>query len=607
MIRRDAVRRTGSLFLLSILAACGGHQGNSALPAGPIPVTGTAHKTASHLEQSGVSPSVLRGYATSRASSERLRKSGQRAPQLAAGPSGGLREAQSISTESTGSAKTLVLYDNAGQWGFLGELYALATANLAGHFGTVSSEPVQAYVAGQLSGFTSTIYIGSSYYDASNDQIPAAFYKDVAASTRPVLWMGDNIWNFANAIGPVNFEKSYGWDPTNSYYAPNGSVGSIQQVTYKNQALTRSTPTGQDGGVLHPAIMGAGYPAETTIAQAVDSSTSPATTFPWAIKSKNLTYIGEIPFDYVTESNRVIALEDMLFDVLAPSTTTRHRAMVRLEDISAQDDMTQVRAAATYLYNQHIPFGFNVIPYYTDPLGHYNNGVPQSITLAQAPEFVSTIKYLIAHGGSMVAEGYSHQYPGSNANPYDGVSGDDAEFFRAHVDATNSVIWDGPVSEDASGYAAQRISNSLAAFAAVGLPAPKLWITPHYFATDTDYRAIGKSFSARYERSLYFQGDLTGSAPNYANYIGEFFPYIVKDAYGTKVIPENIGDYEPVAQNNHPVRLPADLIHNAQLNLAVRDGFASFFYDPSYPLQPLADTVTGIRSLGYTFVSPGSL
>src|SRR3954469_20788537 len=31
---------------------------------------------------------------------------------------------------------TLVLYDTTGPYGFLGELYAMATANLAGHFGT---------------------------------------------------------------------------------------------------------------------------------------------------------------------------------------------------------------------------------------------------------------------------------------------------------------------------------------------------------------------------------------------------------------------------------------------------------------------------------------
>jgi hypothetical protein len=59
--------------------------------------------------------------------------------------------------------------------------------------------------------------------------------------------------------------------------------------------------------------------------------------------------------------------------------------------------------------------------------------------------------------------------------------------------------------------------------------------------------------------------------------------------------------------NNNPPRLPADIIHNAQVNLAVTQGVASFFYDPNEPLSNLQQIVTGIKALGYTFVSPTSL
>ena len=40
---------------------------------------------------------------------------------------------------------TLVLYDTTGQWGWLGELYAIMTANLASHFGTWTAMPVVSY------------------------------------------------------------------------------------------------------------------------------------------------------------------------------------------------------------------------------------------------------------------------------------------------------------------------------------------------------------------------------------------------------------------------------------------------------------------------------
>ncbi len=77
--------------------------------------------------------------------------------------------------------------------------------------------------------------------------------------------------------------------------------------------------------------------------------------------------------------------------------------------------------------------------------------------------------------------------------------------------------------------------------------------------------------------------------------------------YGTYVIPENIGNIEPEPFNNHPARLPADLIDSARRNLVVRDGFASFFYHPYLGTSYLRDTVSGIKKLGYTFVAAGGV
>jgi uncharacterized protein YdaL len=511
-------------------------------------------------------------------------------------------------TTASASSTALVLYDTAGQWGYLGELYAMAVANLAGHFGQVSAEPISAYASGQVNQYTATIYIGSTYYDQTNDGIPPSFYTDVAASSHPVVWIADNIWNFADNIGVTTFDNKYGWDPTNSYFTnASGSVGNVTQVTYKTEPLTRTIPAGDDSGILRPDVLGGSFPAVTTVAQAVDTSTSPSTQFPWAIRSGNLTYIGEIPFNYVTESDRVIAFEDMLFDALAPATTTRHRAMMRLEDLNAADDQTQLMTVAQYLYKNNIPYGFNVIPLYEDPQGVYNQGVPLSIALnsSTAAPFVETINYMLTHGGTIIDEGYTHQYSNVD-NPYDGVSGDDAEFFLANVNASNSVVWDGPIPGDSSSWAQGRVTSAVAAFKSAKLPVPSYWVTPHYFATDVDYKAVAASYPARYESSVYYSGILSQQPVNYTEYIGEFFPYTVLDAYGTTVLPEDLGDYEPTSQNNNPVRTAADLVQEAKLNLAVRDGYASFFYDPSYGTAPLGQIISGIKGLGYTFVPTGS-
>ena len=114
-------------------------------------------------------------------------------------------------------------------------------------------------------------------------------------------------------------------------------------------------------------------------------------------------------------------------------------------------------------------------------------------------------------------------------------------------------------------------------------------------------------FGTRYDRGLYFPGLLTNTAADSTKMMGQFFPYSVRDVYGSAVIPENIGNIEPEAFNNHPARLPADLIATAQANLVVRDGTASFFYHPYLGTAYLKQTVEGIQGLGYTFVAGSAL
>lgn len=599
IICRAAVLVAGA----TVLGACGGR--GSSLPA----VAGVARTNeetgANAYRHDGVKPALLAGYGQSERQAERRRIAGVRGPVRPAGAHG-QRFAVRRPTSGTGSpaapTSALVLYDGGGQWNDLGELYAAATANLCGHFGAVTIEPVAAYAAGQIAAATATIYIGSQYSTSPAD-LPAAFFADVVASVHPVLWLGDNIWDLAQAVGPQDFVLQYGWDPIHSYFAP---AGGVTQVLYQGQTLTRSVPPQDDLGVIVPALVDGYSGALSVVATAVNTGSSPQTTFPWAIRSSNLTYIGEVPFTYLNETDRLIALEDILFDQLAPLTPARHRALVRLEDLDAADDMEQIRATADYLYGAGVPFGFNVIPQYEDPLGAHNNGVPRSVSLPGAPALVSTIAYLRSHGGTLIEEGYTHQYD-SRLNPYSGASGDDAEFFLAHLDPNANVVWDGPVPETSASWALARVDAGVAAFRSVGLPAPALWVTPHYFATDVDYAAVAARIGARYERSIYYAGTVAGTSPDYTQYIGQFFPYIVNDVYGTKVIPENLGDYQPLAENGHPARLAADIVAAAKDNLAVRDGFASFFYDPAKGIDALQTTVTGIKGLGYTFVDPGSL
>jgi uncharacterized protein YdaL len=531
--------------------------------------------------------------------------------------------AQAKTWGGSGTATTLVLYDSTNSWGYLGQLYGIAAGNLASHFGKVTAEPVAKYVAGQVNNYTATIYIGSTY----NEPLPLAFLNDVLSTSHPVIWAADNIWQLTGTEGSsadTAFMARYGWDPSQSYF---DTTDNPTTITYKGQAFTRNGANGAN--ILAPDITSPSAVTVLGTANCTDANGNPAacapiaqttgTSFPWAIRSANLTYVGEVPFSYISETDRYVAFSDLLFPALAPTATPSHLALVRLEDVDPTADPTALRQFADYLSSQHVPFSVGVIPEYTDPNGYYNGGKKQTITLAQKPALVAALKYMQSKGGTIIEHGFTHQY--SNvANPYNGVTGDDAEFYRAQCSTTQQppytfdspcqntdyIVWTGPLPGDSAAWAASRAIAGRLLFTKAGLSQPTIWETPHYFASAADYMGVDTVYSTRYEREIFPSG-LLGGTLDYTHIFGQFFPYVVHDVYGEKVIPENLGNYEPLPVNNNAPRLPADIIHNAQVNLAVTQGVASFFFHPTYPLSDLQQIVAGIKALGYTFVSPTSL
>ena len=73
---------------------------------------------------------------------------------------------------------------------------------------------------------------------------------------------------------------------------------------------------------------------------------------PWALRARNLTYVGELPFVYTSETDRYLVFADLLFDALAPRTPERHRALLRLEDINPRTDPKALRTIANYLHDE---------------------------------------------------------------------------------------------------------------------------------------------------------------------------------------------------------------------------------------------------------------
>ncbi len=496
------------------------------------------------------------------------------------------------SLTGTPTEGTLVLYDTTSAWGHLGEFYAQLAGNLSSRFGTWDAKPVVDYRAGDMAAYEAVIYLGSTY----DEPLPIEFLDDVLAGRSQVIWAGANLWQLhaRAAVDDISgyFVHQYGWQYTGYDFSP------VAQVNYRGQSLERDSSNAS--GILGVQVDDPGKAQVLGEAVRADGST-----LPWAVRSGDLTYIGEIPLSYISETDRYLAFADLLFDDLDPAATTRHRGMVRIEDVSPSSDPAQLRAIADVLSSRGIPFSVAVIPVYVNPDGG-GAGVPTRTNLADKPEVVAALKYMTAHGGTLLQHGYTHQY-GDVANPYNGASGDDFEFFLAHVDQTDRVVLDGPVPEDSADWAGSRMQDAGSAMLAAGLAAPQIWEFPHYAASHADYAEAGRRYVARYERSLYYAGHLSGQPIDASKYVGQFFPYEVVDAYGTRVIPENIGNVSREAYNQHAPVLPQDLIERAQANLAVRDGFASLFFHPHLDPALLAQAVDGIAALGYTFVSPAQV
>ena len=481
--------------------------------------------------------------------------------------------------------RTLVLYDTSGPWGRLGEIYATFTANLAGHFGTFDAEPVSSYRAGQIGRHAATIYIGSSF----GERLPAAFLTDAAATQLPFMWVG---YGVQDLIGSPSGPRRYGWT-----VEPEDTTDLVTSVRYKGERFTRQT-IGR-GGLIGVHILDPARVKVLATAEKADGRTAP-----WAVRAGNLFYVAENPFAYMSESDRYLIFADLMFDMLAPATPRRHRALVRIEDVGPDSDPGELRAVADFLVSEHAPFAVSVYDSYRDPL--HRQGGRVRLDLAQAPQLVAALRYMQERGGTLIMHGHTHQF-GAKLNPYSAVSADDFEFFSSHLNKAGYVIYDGPVSGDSEAWATARLRKGLAGWAAAGLPRPTIFEFPHYAGSAEDYRAVSRLFAARYDRALYFGGVISGRPADLSTSSGQFFPYPVTDVYGSRVLPEDLGNHELTSFNHNPPRLPKDILAAARRNLVMHDAFASFYHHPFLDIALLKETVRGLKAEGYTFVSVESV
>ncbi len=449
-------------------------------------------------------------------------------------------------------------------------LHAVFAANLAGRFGMAEMKPLDGYRSGGAEGYAAVLIIGSPKAQAN-----AALAADLAAGARPAIWFGRG----ADALA-----GRFGW-------APDAPAPAARSVTYKGREFERDP----NGGPL--------IPVRATTAQVLAQTPDGK---PWALRSGGFTYVADMPFGFMTEDDRYLIAADLLFDALAPETPERHRAMVRIEDVGPDADPAKLRHIADVLHAAGVPFSVAVYDSYRDPDGAFSFGIANAFTLRKRGALVDALSYMAERGGTLVMHGHTHQSD-QRKNPYAKVSAGDYEFFAADLDGDGAFKLDGPLKNDTVEAWTARLDEGLAVWRDVGLPRPTIFTTPHYAASPNAYRAIAGRFGVRYERVIYFGGDPAQPNLDPEAWGGQFFPYPVRDIRGDVILPENLGYYSSKDTRKSFGRDATALVEAARRNLAVRDGYASFFFHWYEDPKALTSTVQALQGMGYRFVGPAEV
>lgn len=458
--------------------------------------------------------------------------------------------------------KALILVDEPGSPGS-DPSSQQTLANLLGHFDLpYEIKAVETCARGDMDNYRVTFYLGSTWDKA----LPTDFLDDVLVTERQVVWINFNLWRLGWGDYQQAFEQKFGFS-----YIQALPTGNFNKVTFAGRTFTRSQDVFSQVKIL-----------DTGLARAVAYITNGTKKHPYIIQSGNFYFVADDPMAEVAEDSSYLVFSEVLHDMTGIQHAASHRALVRIEDIDPTEDPARIRAIADYLSSENVPFSLAVIPRFTDPLGAW--GEPVTLDLDENPELVSALNYAVSRGGTIVMHGFTHQY-GAVANPYNGVTGLDSEFYIQQLDASGNINDISPVPEDSVPWVQDRIDSGVDILNRAGFSRPRFWVTPHYLASELDYQVFSSNFGFLYQR-----------------FTNAYFPYVInRSVYGATVIPENLGYIAPGTIT------PQILLKRADRNLAIRDGFASFFFHSENNLDYLKTTVSGIKAKGYTFVDVRSL
>jgi len=375
---------------------------------------------------------------------------------------------------------------------------------------------------------------------------PASFLKAIAGFEGTVCWIHFGMQQLLESIPALAEKISFQGSHDDSLF---------NQVNFRGVMFTRQDTVYQELVLKNSAAV-----------KIFSTMTDGSREIPYILRAGRYWLVSDLPTAFVVEGGRHIVLSELLHDILEESHRRRHLALVRLEDIHPLTDPQSLQELADRLEREKVPYSVAVVPYYLDPASN------TTVALSDEPALVEVLKGMVKSGAALVMHGTTHQYRGETTADY--------EFW--------DTIADGPLFGDSEEFVRQRLITGLNEFHRNGLY-PLIWETPHYGASQLDYRVINQFFSTSYERRQ--TTDRHGA--------DQLLPYLIhQHAAGGKIVPENLG-YVPLSQ---PEAGP--ILDAARKILSIRDGVASFFFHEFVNHQILTQIVSGLKRQGYQFSNP---
>ena len=525
-----------------------------------------------------------------------------------------------------------------------GRTHALMAQNLLGHFPHIQQYviPVERYEGGMLDRCFASLYLGT-YYD---NALPEAFVDDFATTRRHVAWAGYNVWR----LGPERLRNL--WDVEfrglskldREIPEADGKPGFFRDYEYRGEVFRKygeMHPSGLFMAAWEISLVRFLDPASEATAVSWALHSTKGTRTPYLVRRANRWLFADVPTTFITEEDRYLIFADALFDLVgeAPARGPK-RALVRLEDVHSALPLPQLEGMLSIFERLNVPFTISLIPRFRDPFHAMPQAAKPQEDFVENAAFLAFLRRALGAGGTLGWHGVTHQADGIK-NPFNGLSGTDYEFW--------DVAGGGPMPQDSARWVTERLEEAFSLFRSVGLR-PRAWITPHYLASPLDHVLFGQLFLWNIGRVTYaphalvqkrrlpplMTFDLSGVEYNGqrvqyfldakiapfpgAPMAGQFFPYEIHgDAYGQRLLPENLGFVQVVGPGSKPVGVDG-ILARLRRNRVLRDAWGSFFLHPAlytsieqgglaeFPgdSRELERLLRGVRELGYEFVNLAS-